>query len=129
MSSLYEQPADINKSDICAVCAITAMGSQYSAEEIPEVAKDTYFRYASSLLSDAAEQDPLMGMRASAALAVYLILLKSSSARTMTGKLPRAVYFIPSSSDPFAERVQLPVLISRGGICAGRSEMRPAKAD
>jgi hypothetical protein len=125
MSSLYEQPADINKSDICAVCAITAMGSQYSAEEIPEVAKDTYFRYASSLLSDAAEQDPLMGMRASAALAVYLILLKSSSARTMTGKSPRAV---PSSSDPFAERVQLPVLISRGGICAGRCEMRPTKA-
>lgn len=88
MSSLYEHPADIKKSEACACCAVAAMGSQYSVEEIPDVAKETYFEYASSLLQDAAEEDALMGMRACIGLAVYLVLLKSSSARTMTGNPP-----------------------------------------
>lgn len=84
--TVYEQPADITKSDTCGLCALAAVGSLYHTDELPDFAHKKYFQYASSLLQDTVRTDFLMGMRVSACLSVYLVLDKSTSARTTTGK-------------------------------------------
>jgi hypothetical protein len=83
---VYEQAADVTKSDVCQVCALAAVGGQYCTDVIPDSAKEKYFQYASLLLQDALEEDALVSMRIFICLAIYLILIKSTSARTMTGK-------------------------------------------
>lgn len=82
---VYEHPGDVNKSETCGLCALAAVGSQYSGGEIPESANKIYFEYATSWLQDTVEEDTLMGMRASICLSMYLILVKSTSARKMIG--------------------------------------------
>lgn len=84
--TVYEQPADITKSDTCGLCALAAVGSLYHTDELPDFAHKKYFQYASSLLQDTVKTDSLMGMRVSACLSVYLVLDKSTSAKTTTGK-------------------------------------------
>jgi hypothetical protein len=74
------------QSDICQLCALAAVGSQYCTNEIPAFAKETYYQHAFVLL-DQLEDDDLVHMRVFTCLAVYLIMLKSTSARTMTGML------------------------------------------
>lgn len=86
MRTVYEQPVDISKSDACGLYALAAVGSLYHTDELPESAHKKYFQYASSLLQYTIETDALMGMRASACLSVYLVLGKSTSARTITSK-------------------------------------------
>lgn len=83
---IYEQAADVTKSDVCQVCALAATGGQYCTDVVPDSAKEMYFQYASLLLQDALEEDALVSMRIFICLAIYLVLIKSTSARTMTGK-------------------------------------------
>ena len=95
ISRIYEQAADVTKSDICQVCALAAMGGQYCTDSIPDYAKEKYFQRASLLLQDALEEDALVSMRITICLAVYLILIKSTSARTMIGKKIYALLISP----------------------------------
>lgn len=95
ISRIYEQAADMTKSDICQVCALAAMGGQYCTDSIPDYAKEKYFQRASLLLQDALEEDALVSMRITICLAVYLILIKSTSARTMIGKKIYALLISP----------------------------------
>lgn len=83
---IYGQAADVTKSDVCQVCALAALGGQYCTDVISDSAKEKYFQHASLLLQDAVEEDALISMRIFICLAVYLIFIKSTSARTMTGK-------------------------------------------
>lgn len=83
---IYERPGDTSKVNVCGICAVAAVGSLYFTDELPGFAHKKYFQYASSLLQETVEIDVLVGMRVSACLSVYLVLDKSSSARTMTGK-------------------------------------------
>lgn len=86
IQTIYEQPADMTKSDTCGLCAVAAVGSLYCTDELPDFAHKKFFQCASLLLQDTVETDALMGMRVSVCLSVYLVLGKSTSARTMTGK-------------------------------------------
>lgn len=86
MWTIYERPADMTKSDTCGLCAVAAVGGLYCTDELPDIAHKEYFQRASLLLQDTVETNPLMGMRVSACLSVYLVLGKSISARTMTGQ-------------------------------------------
>jgi hypothetical protein len=81
---VYQQDPNVTQSDICQLCALAAVGSQYCTNEIPAFAKETYYQHAFVLL-DQLEDDDLVQMRVFTCLAVYLIMLKSTSARTMTG--------------------------------------------
>ena len=103
MRTIYEQPADMTKSDTCGLFAIAAVGSLYCTDELPDFAHKKYFQYASSLLQDTVEADALMGMRVSACLSVYLVLGKSTSARAMTGKEFQLLRSLRSSSAPFTK--------------------------
>lgn len=103
MRTIYEQPADMTKSDACGLCAVATVGSLYCTDELPDFAHKKYFQCASLLLQDTVEADALMGMRVSACLSVYLVLSKSTSARTMTGKEYQVRRFILSSSAPFTK--------------------------
>lgn len=82
---IYDHAADATKGVVCQLCALAAVGSQYSTDQIPDFAKEKYFRLASLLLQEAVEEDTLISMRVCVCLAVYLVLVKSTSARTMTG--------------------------------------------
>lgn len=125
MSRLYQAPANMNKNEVCVLYAVAAAGSEYSNEEIPDHAKKEYFEHGSSVLKDAVKEDPLMGMRASAALGVCLVLRKSVSARSITGKRPE--FCILSAA--FTNRVQHLASILSDGICAGGCEMRASRTD
>ncbi|KAL3451461.1 hypothetical protein BJX65DRAFT_293445 [Aspergillus insuetus] len=81
---VYHQDSDVTQSDICQLCALAAVGSQYCTNEIPAFAKETYYQHAFVLL-DQLEDDDLVHMRVFICLAVYLVMLKSTSASTMTG--------------------------------------------
>ncbi|KAL4804562.1 hypothetical protein BDV18DRAFT_142214, partial [Aspergillus unguis] len=66
------------------LCALAVVGGHYCTDEIPVPAKEKYFHHASALLQDEAVEDDLGMMRVHACLSIYLVLLKSTSARTMT---------------------------------------------
>jgi hypothetical protein len=83
IQKVYQQDSGVMQSDICQLCALAAVGSQYCTNEIPAFAKETYYQHAFVLL-DQLEDDDLVHMRVFTCLAVYLIMLKSTSARTMT---------------------------------------------
>ncbi|KAL2794545.1 hypothetical protein BJX66DRAFT_303392 [Aspergillus keveii] len=83
LQKVYQQDPDVTQSDICQLCALAAVGSQYCTNEIPAFAKETYYQHAFALL-DQLEDDDLVHMRVFICLAVYLVMLKSTSARTMT---------------------------------------------
>lgn len=119
ISRIYEQAADVNKGVVCLLCAVAAVGSQYCADGVPDSAREKYFQHALLLLQDAIEEDTLISMRISVCLSVYLVLIKSTSARTMTGKGFQALHFVlificvlftKSCTQPL-------VSISHGGIC------------
>lgn len=76
----------MDMTEVCVLCAVAAVGSEYSTADIPYLDKMKYFEYASWLLKYTSEKDSLMAMRVSAALALCLILRKSASARTITGE-------------------------------------------
>src|SRR5699024_6120780 len=104
LENTYQQPSGMDKCEICAVFSIAAAGSHYTTEDIPDTVKKTCFEYAASLLHETTEQNALMAMRASVGLAVCLVLLKSASARTMTGKALKALPFI--INEPLLNSVQ-----------------------
>ncbi|KAL4915371.1 hypothetical protein BDW62DRAFT_188600 [Aspergillus aurantiobrunneus] len=81
---IYSKPAEATKSLVCQVCAVAVVGSHYCTDEIPVFAKERFFQRAYSLLQSRESADDLLMMRVLACLAIYLILLKSTSARTMT---------------------------------------------
>lgn len=85
IKQIYDHAADVTKSVVCQLCALAAVGSQYCTDQLPDFAKENYFQHALLLLQDAIEQDSLTSMRVSVCLAVYLVLAKNISARTMTG--------------------------------------------
>ncbi|KAI9373473.1 hypothetical protein BJX61DRAFT_533139 [Aspergillus egyptiacus] len=66
---VYAGSAAATKSDVCLLCAVAA---------------EVFFHRASSLLRQEVVEDDLTGMRVFACLAVYLVLLKSTLARTLT---------------------------------------------
>lgn len=103
MRTTYEQPAEMARSNVCGLCAVAAVGSLYCTDELPDFAHKKYFQCASSLLRHTVETDALMGMRVSACLSVYLVLGKSISTRTMTGKGFQVLRFILILSAPFTE--------------------------
>lgn len=92
----YEQAAGVTKGAVCLVCALAAVGSQYCTDGIPDTAREKYFQHASLLLPDAVEEDALISMRISVCLSVYLVLIKSTSARTMTGREFQALHLFSS---------------------------------
>ncbi|KAL3460109.1 hypothetical protein BJX64DRAFT_263707 [Aspergillus heterothallicus] len=80
---VYREQPGVTKNDICQLCALAAVGSQYCTTEIPAFAKENYYQQACALLEDL-DDDDLVAMRVFTCLSVYLILLKSTSAKTMT---------------------------------------------
>lgn len=116
LANTYEQPSNMDKCEVCALFAIAAVGCQYSTEEIPNTVKKTCFEYTASLLQETTEKNALMAMRASIGLAVCLILHKSASARTMTGKAPESLILF--LNEPLLKSIQPLVSIPRGGACA-----------
>ncbi|KAL2848392.1 hypothetical protein BJY01DRAFT_262691 [Aspergillus pseudoustus] len=86
IDKIYRERVGVTSSDICQLCALAAVGSQYCTNEIPAFATEIYYLHASSLFENS-DGDDLIYMRVFACLSVYLILLKSTSARTMTDRL------------------------------------------
>ncbi|KAL4994371.1 hypothetical protein BDV10DRAFT_189107 [Aspergillus recurvatus] len=84
IEAAYEQPEDVTKSIVSQLCALATVGSHYCTDEIPAPAKENYYQHALLLLEDEAAGDDLSIMRVHACLSLYLILLKSTTARTMT---------------------------------------------
>ncbi|KAJ0419778.1 hypothetical protein BJY00DRAFT_285515 [Aspergillus carlsbadensis] len=82
IQKIYRRDPDVTRSDLCQLCALAAVGSQYCTNEIPAFAKENYYQHAFNLLEEL-ENDHLVQMRVFACLSVYLIMLKSTSARTM----------------------------------------------
>lgn len=82
---IYYNRESVKKSDICEICAIAAIGSQYDTDEIPDDVKDIYFNLASVLLHDTVEEDKKKGMRAFICLSMFSVMSKSTSARLLIG--------------------------------------------
>jgi hypothetical protein len=82
---VYHNSASANKSDICELCAIAAVGSQYVTDGIPESVKKSYFQHASLLLQDTVENDSMQSMRVFTCLSIISVMAKSSSARLLIG--------------------------------------------
>lgn len=82
--AVYKRRNDVTKMMVCQLCALASVGSQYSPAEIPASAKEQYFQCAFWLLNDPTVQGDPRVMRVYACLAMYLILLKSTRARSMT---------------------------------------------
>ncbi|KAL2847130.1 hypothetical protein BJX68DRAFT_240252 [Aspergillus pseudodeflectus] len=83
IQKVYQHDPGVTPSDVCQLCALAAVGSQYCTNEIPASAKEAYYQHAFVLL-DQLEDDDVAHMRVFTCLAVYLVMLKSTSARTMT---------------------------------------------
>jgi hypothetical protein len=91
IQKVYHHDPGVTPSDVCQLCALAAVGSQYCTNEIPASAKEAYYQHAFVLL-DQLEDDDLAHMRVFTCLAVYLVMLKSTSARTMTGMFRHLIY-------------------------------------
>jgi hypothetical protein len=82
---VYHNSAGVEKSDICELCAVAAIGSQYDTDEIPDPVKESYFQHASLLLQDTVEKDIMQSMRVFICLSMFSVMAKSSSARLLIG--------------------------------------------
>lgn len=85
LDKIYQNRESVKKSDICEICAIAAIGSQYDTDEIPDDVKEIYFNLASVLLHDTVDEDKKKGMRAFICLSMFSVMSKSTSARLLIG--------------------------------------------
>ncbi|RDW90850.1 uncharacterized protein DSM5745_02625 [Aspergillus mulundensis] len=111
IETTYDRPEDATRSVVGQICAVAVVGSHYCTDDIPASAKEKYFDLASSLLHDDVEDD-LSIMRVHACLSIYLILLKSTTARAITASgLNIARYKMPvytqTSSADWRERAKV----------------------
>ncbi|KAL3459493.1 hypothetical protein BJX64DRAFT_291162 [Aspergillus heterothallicus] len=74
---------DVSVQDICELCSIAAIGSQYKLDEIPAGARAVYFYLASTSLDEAIAADPIQRMRIYICLCMACVMDKSSSARLL----------------------------------------------
>ncbi|KAL4903696.1 hypothetical protein BDW74DRAFT_38247 [Aspergillus multicolor] len=112
IQATYDRPEDVTRNMVGQICAVAVMGSHYCTDDIPVPAKERFFEIAASLLHDDHVDDDLSIMRIHACLSVYLILLKSTTARTITASgLNTARYnmqvYAETSGDDWTERAKV----------------------
>ncbi|KAL1621515.1 hypothetical protein SLS54_005536 [Diplodia seriata] len=86
--------AAISKASICEVCAMAALGSQYSQGRISSETGHYFYNVARQYLDDAIAADPLRAMKACALLAMYNILKKASVSLVYVGMHPLSHEYI-----------------------------------
>jgi gamma-glutamylcyclotransferase (GGCT)/AIG2-like uncharacterized protein YtfP len=79
--------------DVCELCALAAIGSQYNTIEIPDKARAAYFYIVSTRLNKAIVGDSIQGLRILIYLCMSLIMEKSLSARLLIGEFTFLVFF------------------------------------
>lgn len=84
------------KISLCEVCAIAAVGAQYSRGKISASAGENFYNLAKHFLDDVIECDPLRGMKVCTLLAMYNIVIKGTVALAFIGEL-FTVPMLPSS--------------------------------
>ncbi|OJJ46568.1 hypothetical protein ASPZODRAFT_1973151 [Penicilliopsis zonata CBS 506.65] len=70
----------IDTEDICDMCALAAIGSQYAVTQIPSAMRDLYFRYACALMHGTMEKDDMRSMRVFICLSMVSIMEKRQRA-------------------------------------------------
>ncbi|KAL4979377.1 hypothetical protein BDW66DRAFT_128305 [Aspergillus desertorum] len=85
ITTVYERPTVATKSMLSQLCALAVIGSHYCTDEIPASTKENYYQYALLLLQDEEVVDDLSLMRVHVCISMYLIMLKSTTARSMIG--------------------------------------------
>ena len=85
INKIYYNRESVKKSDICEICAIAAIGSQYDSDQIPDDVKEIFFNFALLLLNDTVEEDGKKGMRAIICLSMFSVMSKSTSSRLLIG--------------------------------------------
>jgi hypothetical protein len=73
--------------DVCELCALAAIGSQYDTIQITNKERAAYFYIASTRLEKVIMRDSLQGLRIFIYLSMNLIMEKSSSAQLLIGGL------------------------------------------
>ncbi|KAL1639741.1 hypothetical protein SLS58_007639 [Diplodia intermedia] len=86
--------AAISKASICEVCAMAALGAQYSQGRISSENGHYFYNVARQYLDDAIAADPLRAMKACALLAMYNILKKASVSLVYVGMPPLSHEYI-----------------------------------
>ncbi|EOD50743.1 hypothetical protein GTA08_BOTSDO00263 [Neofusicoccum parvum] len=77
---LHSEDSAIPKVSMCEVCAIAAVGAQYSQGRIPVQTGEHFYNIAKYFLDDVVEFDPLRGMKICALFGMYNIVVKGSVA-------------------------------------------------
>ncbi|KAL1635113.1 hypothetical protein SLS56_001865 [Neofusicoccum ribis] len=77
---LRSEDSAIPKVSMCEVCAIAAVGVQYSQGRIPVQTGEHFYNIAKYFLDDVVEFDPLRGMKICALFGMYNIVVKGSVA-------------------------------------------------
>lgn len=79
-----------SNASMCKMCAIAAVGSQYSHDEFLPELRDTFYDNAKSFLEDCIDVEPLQAVKVCVLLAMYNIMDKSTVALSYISKLLRS---------------------------------------
>ena len=93
INRVYRPQGPIDKATLCELCALTAIGSHYDADNFDVDVMENLHHTAAIYLSNCIEAHFLRGMRVILCLSMYSFMTKRTSARfslgTSLSKLPR----------------------------------------
>ena len=85
VDQIYRPQESIDNATLCELCAFTAVGSRYYADEFEVSVTEALYHTAKLYVEDCIESNFLWGMRATLCVSMYSLLTKPTSARLSLG--------------------------------------------
>jgi hypothetical protein len=87
LDRVYRPQESIDNATLCELCAFSAVGSRYYAEEFEISVMEALYHTAKHYVEDCIESNFLRGMRVILCVSMYSVLTKPTSARVSLGTL------------------------------------------
>jgi hypothetical protein len=97
--SVYVSTQPITKASLGALCAIAAVGAQYSTDDIDEQLRQSFYESAKFYVDECIEHDEVLGMQVLCLLTIYCIMDKRLTAWTWVSKWLRNISHLNDRHD------------------------------